>query len=305
MATPRKHSKKASTQKAVGKNGKHRQKTGIAGGMKHFFVESKIAGDMHYKPPKWTAEWEKMKVGDLLQRIQGDLDELAARAYPTATPYYHIVKHRLLPKETAQAANALAFVTQRGATYLENLSFKQRRLMKEIARRRDLWPVNLGLKWMVRNGNATPQIMRLSFARQYLTGLELNRQCRFPSSHESGAESVSPFRLAAEQLYSQMLLLKGDYRVWFPKCTPWEKRLLALDVPMTESNAADWWRVIKVYLYERWDEAQAEFKQLIKHLGFDFPVKLSAKTPYESNVKSRVIDNSLKDAFIALAQPDL
>ena len=74
---------------------------------------------------------------------------------------------------------------------------------------------------------------------------------------------------------------------------------------MTKRNSQDWWEVAKIYLYERWDKAQEEFKPLIRHLGFKYPIQLSNKTPYESNIKSRVIDNSLKDAFIALALPDL
>jgi hypothetical protein len=70
---------------------------------------------------------------------------------------------------------------------------------------------------------------------------------------------------------------------------------------MTKSNAAIWWKVAKVYLYERWDKAQEEFEPLIKHLR----LKLSTKTPWKSRIKTRVIDNDLKDAFLALAQPDL
>lgn len=92
--------------------------------------------------------------------------------------------------------------------------------------------------------------------------------------------------------------------VYFPKVTPWAKRF-AVAVPMTKRNSQDWWEVAKIYLYERWDKAQEEFKPLIRHLGFKYPIQLSSKTPYESNIKSRVIDNSLKDAFIALARPDL
>jgi hypothetical protein len=82
--------------------------------MAHFFLsgENKIAGRMLYKPPKWTDEYEKLKVSDLVRRTTGDLGELRARAYPTATPYYRFVKHRLLPEESKHAANALFFVTQ-------------------------------------------------------------------------------------------------------------------------------------------------------------------------------------------------
>ena len=150
-------------------------------------------------------------------------------------------------------------------------------------------------------GKPTPEITRLSFARKYLTDLELNLECNFPSSHDSGAEPTSPFRLAAEDLYTNMLLLKRDSHIWFPKLTRWAKHLLALKVPMTKSNAADWWKVAKVYLDERWDKAREEFEPLIKHLR----LKLSGETAYKSRIKSRVIDNDLKDAFVGLARRDL
>ena len=81
----------------------------------------------------------------------------------------------------------------------------------------------------------------------------------------------------------------------------WQKRLRALHAPMTKETAIDWWKAAKVYLYERWDTARLEFMPLIEHLG----LKLSSKTPYQSRIKSRVIDNDLRDAFVALARSDL
>ena len=85
MARNPKRWKKAGKQTAGGTKDKHRKETGIDKGMDRFFVggESKIAGFMHYKPPRWTAEYEKMRVSDLVRRIQDDLGELQARAYPT------------------------------------------------------------------------------------------------------------------------------------------------------------------------------------------------------------------------------
>ena len=56
--------------------------------------------------------------------------------------------------------------------------------------------------------------------------------------------------------------------------------MFALTVPMTKRNSADWWTVAKVYLYERWNKAQKEFKPLIKHLGFKYPIKLSSKSGF-------------------------
>ena len=149
-------------------------------------------------------------------------------------------------------------------------------------------------------GEPVREITRLAFARNYLIELELNSHCDFPSAQGSG--SHSPFRLAAEELYTTMLMLK---HYCFPELTPWVKRLFALTVPMTNRNSQYWWEVARIFLYERWDKAQEEFKPLIKHLGLKYPIQLSSKTPYESNIKSRVIDNGLKGAFMALARPDL
>jgi hypothetical protein len=211
---------------------------------------------------------------------------------------------RLLPqfleREPRHAAVGLASIAKQAANYLEYLCNKRGTLIKEIAAASDLWPVNLGLRVKVVTGEPVREITRLTFARNYLIELGLNSQCDFPSAQGSG--SHSPFRLAAAELYTKMLMLKDYY---FPKVTPWVKRLFALTVPMTKRNSQDWWEVAKIYLYERWDKAQEEFKPLITHLGFKYPIQLSSKTPYESNIKSRVIDNSLKEAFMALARTDL
>jgi hypothetical protein len=328
--------------------------TGIEDGMDQFFVggEWKIAGFMHIKRPRWTQEYEKMRVADLVRRIQADLEELLARAYPTymeerfahnylresgityesrllrsisqsvaeqlcrglwekiisrdktvsckALEEYQRLLPQFLECEPIHAATAFALIAKQAATYLENLFLKRGALMKEIAAGSDLWPVNLGLRIKKVKGKPAYEVTRQSFARNYLIELELNSQCDFPSAQ--GIASHSPFRLAAGELYTKMLMLKG---VYFPKLTPWSKRLFALTVPMTKSNSADWWNVAKVYLHERWGKGQEEFKPLIKHLGFKYPIELSSKVPYKSVIKSRVIDNSLKDAFMALARADL
>ena len=338
--------------------------TGIRGGMDKFFVggEWKIAGFVHIKPPRWTEEYQKMRVRDLVRRIQDDLEELAARAYPNYTAEHHqrfapkywhefpltyenflrtvisqsvaeelcpdlwerIISQdktvsrnaceeyqRVLPQflesEPRHAVNAVAFVAQKTARYLENLFIKRAALMMQVAAKYDLWPVNLGLRRKTVKGKVAYEVIRQGFGHNYLRQLGLSSNCDFPTSHQGSAESISPFKLAAEDLYINMLLLKDDpdHHVCFPKITPWAKRLFALTVPMTKSNSGDWWKIVKVYLYERWDKAQQEFKPLIKHLGFRYPIELSSKVPYQSIIKSRVIDNDLRDAFVALARPDL
>jgi hypothetical protein len=325
-----------------------KSETGIEKGIDRFFVggERKIAGFMHaYIGLGRTEEYEKMRVTDLAQRIEDDLKELLARAYPTALEEwqqriapkrrllyrinqgvaeqlgrglweriisqnktvsctareeYQRLLRQLLEREGRHAAVWFAFIAKQAASYLEYLSDKRGALMREIAAKSDLWPVNLGLKVRVVKGEPIREITRLAFARNYLIELELNSQCDFPTARSGG--SHSPFRLAAEELYTKMLMLKT---VYFPTVTPWAKRLFALIVPMTKRNSPDWWEVAKIYLYERWDKAQKEFKPLIKHLGFKYPIELNSTVPYESMIKSRVIDNSLKDAFMALARPDL
>lgn len=239
----------------------------------------------------------------LMQRIRSPSESESRRAL---AEYQRLVE-QLLTEEPESAANALALIAKRTTTYLENLFVKRGALMKKTAAKYDLWPVNLGLRFTRVRGRARRELQRIEFARDYLVELGLNSQCKFPSGHESGAEDVSPFRLAAEELYTKMLMLKDDPRLhaWFQKLTPWANRLFALKAPMTKRNCAEWWKVAKDYLYERWDKAQQEFGPLLKHLGFKYPIQLSSATPYESMIKSRVINDHLKKAFIALAEPDL
>jgi hypothetical protein len=213
---------------------------------------------------------------------------------------YRTLVDQLLKEEPKHAANALAFIASWLTTYLENLFVRRPGLMREVAAKYDLWPVNLGLSAKIIKGKRKHQVTRLAFARNYLTELELNSSCEFPSGHESGAQRASPFKLAAQDLY-RMMLLEKDSHLKPGRHNPWEKKLFALPVPMTKKTALDWWKVAKIYVDERWDTAGSEFIPLIKHLG----LKLSNKTPYQSSIKSRVVDNDLKDAFVGLAQPDL
>ena len=366
---PKKISAQKRMKKRISRRNRRRNEkdseTGISEGMARFFIggESKIAGFMHIKPPRWTDEYYNMGVTDLVRRIQDDLEELLARAYPTYTeeseqrfapnrlrPFpiityedrlrcginksvaeelheglweriisqdtainrqardeYQQLLQQFLESEPRDAANALAFIGKQVAKYLENLFIKRNALMRDVAAKYDLWPVNLGIQEKEIKGVTRSELQRVEFARDYLVELGLNSKCDFPSGHRSGAEHrISPFRLAAEELYTKMLLLKDDsLRNWTKKVTPWAKQLFALTVPMTKRNSLACWKVAKVYLYERWDKAQKEFKPLITHLGFKYPIEPSSKAPYESNIKSRVIDNSLRDAFIALARHDL
>ncbi len=232
----------------------------------------------------------------LMKRIRSTSQSERHRAL---TEYRKLVD-QLLTEEPRHAANALAFVAISLTTYLENLFVKRQALMREVAAKYDLWPVNLGLRSKIIKGDRKHQLRRLTFARNYLTQLGLNSDCDFPTAQESGAEPMSPFKLAAQDLYVFMLLEKDSKLKW-NELNAWEKKLRALHAPMTRKRALAWWKVAKTYVDERWETARSEFTPLIKHLG----LKLGNKTPYESSIKSRVVDNDLKDAFIGLAQPDL
>ncbi len=231
--------------------------------------------------------------------------------------------------EPKLAAHALAFVTKQAAYSLEGLSVKRAALMKEVARGFSLWPVNMGLRAKVNNkdGKRTTEMVltRRDFAEKYLKGLGVNTDSRFPESAHSGAKKISPFRIAAEQLYTDLLLMKHSPPNWnFLKISSWAKKLFALPEPMTTANAGDWWKVAKFWLDEQWDLDQEAFAPLIavsKKWKNDFgstspygagsgPLKrVKRKVPiteaplYPSELRSTVIDSRLKEAFCALAKP--
>ena len=167
-------------------------------------------------------------------------DETTSRK---AAKEYQRLLRQFLEKEPKEATNGLVFLTQRAATYLEHIFDKRASMIREIAVTYDLWPVNLGLRAKMVKGRPVYEVTRQAFARDYLIKLGLNSFCDFPSWYESGAESISPFRLAAKELYTKMLLLKERRKICFLKVTPWARRLFALAEPMTKANSTEWWSV--------------------------------------------------------------
>jgi len=140
--------------------------------------------------------WERMSSRDKI------VSRKALREYQRLLPQF--LKH-----EPRHAAIELALFAKGAASYLEFLVDKRGSLIKEIAAKCDLWPVNLGLKVKVVKGEPVYEMTRLAYARDYLIQLELNSRCDFPSPQSRG--SHSPFRLAAEELYAHMLMLKGVF----------------------------------------------------------------------------------------------
>ncbi len=204
---------------------------------------------------------------------------------------------KLVSDEPKAAASGLAFIGKEAALYLENLSAKRSALMRKVAADLDLWPVNLGLKTRAsKTGEHRQTVTRKKFADGYIKGLGLNFTCKWPTGHAGGAAEVSPFKLAVESLYRLLLLLKHSGSLAFERPTPWATTLFDLPPAMTKSNASRWWGVAKVYLDEQWEKHRPKFEPLIKHRG----LSSSKKTP--SEIKSMVIDDSLKKAFLGLSR---
>ena len=166
----------------------------------------------NYRPPVGTTYESRLRyhiIQSVAEQLCRGLWERIISRDKTVTCKALEEYQRLLPqrleREPRHAAIEFAFIAKKAASYLEYLSDKRGGLMKEIAAKSDLWPVNLGLRVKVVKGEPVREITRLAFARNYLIELELNSQCDFPSAQGSGS---LPFRLAAEELYTKMLMLK-------------------------------------------------------------------------------------------------
>lgn len=261
-------------------------------------------------PLPYKFEHETMSVVDISRRIRRDMEELVARVYPTHQKDWirKYAPHKVdwiemaadpLPKQAAEdaskSAKALAFHIKQGATWLEYLFVCRNALIREVAANNDLWPVNIGVKRRKINGAGRCELTRVDFARDYLMELGLNTSCNWPSHHCTGAESgKSPYWFAARELYTTLLMIKHEPTDYIRRPTRWSRSLAALEERMTKSNFPKWWKVAKVFLDEEWKLNRQFFKPLVEHLKI--------KPGYSSEVKTRVIDQSLKKAFEAAAR---
>ncbi len=264
--------------------------TGLVDDWKFFLGgSSKIAGTMRCRQP-YINEYEQIESHQLSMRIIKDADELFSRA------------HGAKGDEGRVAAAQLAHTGVTIASYLEHLCFKRSQRMAEVAVHSNLWPVNVGLKRRRMKGQikvSPTRTLRVVLTR--LTELGLGELCEYPCKHETGAESISPVTLAAEDVLTQIIVIKKCGRIAFKQVTPWYDALMKLPLPMTISSFENWWKVTKMFLYERWEKAEHEFEPLKTHLGLE----LSNEYPYNSSIKSRIIDNALKEAMRGLAKRDL
>lgn len=292
-------------------------------------------------PLPYKYEYEKMTVPQITNRIREDLNELIARAYSARQKLTDDTEQMLTwqcpdlpkqqikiqaartaewiqnveriqkedverirkvaktpPKEAAEdekrAAKSFAYIITHGATWLEYLFVRRNALMREVAEKNDLWPVNLGMKAKKVKGRVRNELTRREFARDYLIELGLNTKCSWPSHDCTGAEDKSPFWFAARELYTTLLQIKGNPKFYSVRDTKWKRNLMLLKEPMTKRTFLQWWKVAKVFLDEEWEINPECFEPLIQHLKI--------KPGYDSEIKTRVIDQSLNKAFLALAR---
>jgi len=187
------------------------------------------------------------------------------------------------------SADDLATVAILAAGILEELAATD--LKGDIisaASRKNWWPVNMQLG--VKGGKVS--LVGRDKVKTYLMNIRLgqNRPRIFKNLQNPDA---GIFSKAAELLYCALL----DWRelgAWRGKATEWGKQLISLEAPITPENAHEWWVVAKAWMDEQWEANNDFFTPLINHLG------LQKRPLYPSEIKRRVIDDSLKKAFMAL-----
>lgn len=195
-------------------------------------------------------------------------------------------------EEARQAAIFLAEIGRTTARRLEFLSNERLELFRSFAGRIANWPVNLGLEKPTNRSKRS--LTGRKDAEDYLRRLDVNLESFWPKN-----VTGSPFRLAAQQVYEGLRVIRSNPARWFSQDldpTPWGKKLLNLREPMTEDTAVDWWVIAKVLIDHKWKHNQADFATLIKLLNLK---ELAKSKP--AIVKRRVVDDSLKKAFKALA----
>ncbi|MEI8290953.1 MAG: hypothetical protein WCH99_15925 [Verrucomicrobiota bacterium] len=221
----------------------------------------------------------KQSTKEIMERMWLELWELAERT----------TKIRTVNAKPENAAVDLARVATVAADILEELAATSANVeITAAAARKNRWPVNLrlgkkGRKVVLVGGDK---------AKSYLTGIKLG-QCPPRPLKSLQNPDASPFSKAAELLYGAMLDWR-DQGAWRGGVTEWAEKLLALDVPINSRNVDEWWSVAKTWMDEQWEANHDFFHPLIKHLG------LNRRALYQSEVKRRVIDDSLKKAFKAL-----
>ena len=210
-------------------------------------------------------------------------------------------------------AQAVCFLTE----WLEVLAGERPQLVKDVAKHFPEWPFNLGLKRVAnKKGGIKCNLLRAATAKMVMArvevGLEANNIVNINPLTDDGR---SPFRIAAEQIYKQLCLIKtkphhylnslvesveADKKNLRPitKLPKWGKALFAgsLTIPMRSKNSSDWWRVAKLFLTDLWLENPGMFNFLAKSVNMAELMENKSGT-----VRNSIFLHYLKPAFIGLA----
>ncbi|MDA7680733.1 hypothetical protein N8633_02980, partial [bacterium] len=156
--------------------------------------------------------------------------------------------------EQADAIDALARISETAAGYLELLWRKSPEEVRPIAGGLSQWPVNLSLEG---GAEGKRRLYRSGFARTYIMDLGVNTSPTVPGILFTGrkgskGKNESPFPIAANLLYRDLIALREQHEHFFFKSTQWKKKLLNLDYPISEKNVDDWWKVALEWLVEIW-----------------------------------------------------
>jgi hypothetical protein len=227
-------------------------------------------------------------------------------------------------REARRAAMELAIIGTRVADWLEYLGERRPDLLKEVAPHLAVWPFNLGLSRPRRGGKRG--LLRAKVAKAHLTKMGLG-EAHHPLVETTTETGVQPrrklgdgpsvSRVAAEQVLNALYDIRrrpshylrvrvvpseaspASGRTPFEPLTPWGRKLFALQVPMTKDDWPEWWSLARVLLIEQWDKSRSAFQLLVDASGLG--VYLKPPTCKPSKVKSRIIDQLIKNEFKLLA----
>jgi hypothetical protein len=226
---------------------------------------------------------------------------------------------QLTPDGFENAAEDLAALASTAADILQQLAVTDaRQQICSAAEIRNSWPVNiqLGVKRINGSREYGVTLKDAKKVKEFLQSIQLGRNPERPLKRLQDPEAT-PFTKAAELLLSRLLDWREDGAC--VNFTPWAKDLMSLDYPMTKDNVNDWWTVAKRWMDEQWEAKPELFTPLKKACRHEKSWKDKAGKKiieekevsldrsdtglFDSEIKSRVIDLRLKEAFFALAKP--
>lgn len=229
------------------------------------------------------------------RRVFLGLVELAAR----------VMSPRPYSIGSENATESLVAMAIAAARFLEDFAhsdlIEEQKSIEFAAMQKNVWPVLLGLgsKRTGVKGEVEQTLEGAAKAKEYLCKLRLGQNV--PAAKTAlGSRDASVFSMVAELVLIRLVRWREQgvpMQIAEGTPTEWAKSLFRLELPLTTRNVDAWWRVAKIWLDEQWDTNRKLFEPLIKHL------KLDNRAFRPSDVRGRVIDDSIKKAFKALAIP--